>query len=591
MIGMPLAQPVSDALSSPLFDLLTTPLDDTAGLLGTLAALDRPLGVQWVEKAGADLLIGRIPREVAWATPPEFEQAQDGLVVRSDYRMAGLRLQEDEQGATVRICELALALAPRAAIAASRALAPNGAVAGFMGLTVAEKRIPRANLPSAAVPAWNRRWGDAIASRVATDSYSDYLARGAAMANRLVPVLERIFDALLRGRSPAEVQLDRLGDVHTEAQTLTPPRLAAAAVAGKGDGEPNRHVTKLQNILFQCSADLVRRFAKLPDGTGAYVGWLRELISDCDAALSEEPWNLVGEAPASLERLREILTMLQAMAGEAQRHGAGPIENWLASASKAAPGKALRIVGRSAVQQVQRSRDAFARDIRERAAQAGIHVDIRVRSNPSAIVPWPPSEVLALPAGDNIDAAFSATMDVAPRMRELIDPMVRLTVAPVVAGQVMPGLALSGYETLLPRGKEIEEWLAQAGLPAFRPQVLTALDRAIDVASGLQSMDRLGLGLPGRPHAEQDARPELERDFQQLIERFDQLAQALEPTLAKLGREMIERVRSGEFPFADTTQAALEGELPEEIAKLAALRLTMAQWELKSLPSSGDDKT
>ncbi|MDG5487388.1 hypothetical protein NYR55_01940 [Sphingomonas sp. BGYR3] len=109
--------------------------------------------------------------EIAWATEPTFEESPDGRVIRCDYNEIGIPGEDGTHDKVVRICEVALALSPRSDIAASAARAPNGEVVGFGGLPLAEKQIPRANLPAAALPEWNRRWRDAIAIRVAAPTY------------------------------------------------------------------------------------------------------------------------------------------------------------------------------------------------------------------------------------------------------------------------------------------------------------------------------------------------------------------------------------------------------------------------------------
>src|SRR3546814_3800043 len=96
--------------------------------------------------------------------------------------------------------DLILALCPSADIAVSNAITASGELARLAQLPLATKRIPRENLPPPSVPQWNRRWGDLISRRVAAPSYSDYLARGVAILDALVPTLEKVFDAHFRGK-------------------------------------------------------------------------------------------------------------------------------------------------------------------------------------------------------------------------------------------------------------------------------------------------------------------------------------------------------------------------------------------------------
>ena len=171
----------------------------------------------------------------------------------------------------------------------SNAITASGELAGLAEHPLATKRIPRDNLPPPSIPRWNRRWTDLISRRVAAPSYSDYLARGVTILNGLVPALEKIFDAHLRGKDALGSLFERLNALNAETEALTAPAISPLEAFGVGSEDTNTDVTKFQNLLHSASANLIRRFAKLPEQTGAYIAWLSDLISDVDAAIFEEP--------------------------------------------------------------------------------------------------------------------------------------------------------------------------------------------------------------------------------------------------------------------------------------------------------------
>ena len=581
MIGMPFNAVVRAALAAHTCAFLKGPLDDVAGLLGTLAVLDRSLAIAWVDQAGARATIERLQCEVAWASAPTLEQAPDGPVTRCNYWWISDSIQTDPHSAVVRICELVLALSPRSEIAASTALAPNGEVAGSSIVPLAEMRIPRGNLPTAAIPVWNRRWRDAIAGRVATPSYSIYLSRAADITGRLVPLLKRIFDAYLRGRSVAPALLESLGNIYTEAEALTPPGVAVASATGTGSGEPNTAVTKLQNVLFSASANVLRRFAKLPDGAGAYIAWLGDLIEQVDAAVEEEPWQLIGaDVPASLGHMRELLAAMRELAGKSYANGLNPVQHWKGVVRKARQGNALRMAATAAGAQSSRQREVLVQNLRKRAEEACLNVDIRIREDHKAILPWPPSEVLGLLSSTSIHEAASAVDAVAPALRKLVDDKMRLTVVAVVDGQALPDLSLSGYETLFPLSDAVDSWISKLCLSTFRSRAVVALDKAITFASGLESMDRLALGMEGRSPVELEGRETLEMLLIKAGDEFDRVCMPVSLELATAGRNLLLHARSGDLAFADATHEALHGGTPASLLEFAELRIEIAQAEM-----------
>lgn len=580
MVGMPLNAAVRSALASRPPSILNGPLDEVASLLGTVAALDRPLAIAWTEQAGEEATIGRVPREVAWTSALVFEQASDGLVVRCDYRSVSDLVQSDAHGAVVRICELIVALAPRAEIAASTALAPNGAVAGSSVVSVAEKRIKRDNLPAAAIPAWNRRWASAVAIRIATASYSIYLSRAANIAERLPPLLERIFDAYLRIGKVPPVLLEKLGVAYTDAEGLTPPVVADVIQKEVVSGQVNTAVTKLQNVLFHASANVLRRFAKLPDGAPAYIAWIGDLLENLDDAIRNEPWHLIGDTkPPSLDRIRRLLVAMRALAGESHMSGLAPAQQWREVTRKAQVGRTLLTTGDVAEAQAIERRKKLASSYNQKARDAGLNVRIEVREVPQGILPWPPSEVVGLLPVTNVVEGVLAMSTAAQTLREFVDESIRITLIPVTEGHALPDFSISGYETLFPLIDIAETWIRSLGLPVFRSQCATAFGNAMGLASSLQSMDRLLLGLDGRPQAEVEARNKLEAQFAEAGDDFVRLCTSIVPSHVSFGLSYLAKTRSGDLLVADITHNALHQNGSASLFELMEFNIELMQAE------------
>lgn len=579
--GMPLHPTVRSALATRPVDLLAAPIDGVVGLLGTLAILDRNAAIAWVDDVGEQELVDRMPHEIAWATEPSFEESPDGPVICCDYNEIGIPGEDDTHDKVVRICEVALALSPRSDIAASAARAPNGEVVGFGSLPLAEKRIPRANLPAAALPEWNRRWRDAIAIRVAAPSYSGYLAQAAQLLNRLAPALDRVLNLIIRGKSVSDAQLIAMNSVHEAARELTPPAIASSVATGEGSGEFNANVTKLQNLLFAGSADVCRRFHQLPEGAGAFIAWTADLIKSADEAETQEPWELVGGVPASLGKIREILVRVRIIAGHTAGGTMHPGVSFATLLGKAKPDNALRLVASVAEKRMTAARDELAASIQSQLEDDGIEALVYVVEDPDGILPWPPSKVLVvIPLISQMEIESHAIATLAAR--QAVPNGIRLTLMPSVDGRVLPARSVSGYETLLPLPDEADVWIERLGLPSFRPEISPILNMAVATASALQSMDRLNLGIAARPPVELQTRDKLEDEFASTRDLLVAKVDDLDPEGTALVLSLLDRIRSGEAGFADGVQEFTVSQVPNEIIQeLSGLQIALDDAEFE----------
>lgn len=263
LVGMELPESLRSALLAVRPDFEAVDLSDVADLLGAIHLIDPRIASSWVEAPMRNRLLERVPCEIPWAGPVTVEAAPEGRLLRSVIYYVAPSVQARLNDEVAPLCATLLGLDPSAMVAAVDALAADGLPSG---LPDASKRIPRKNIAPTALPAWNQRWIAAAARLVGNESYTDYLHRSYGMLERLLPVLERIVDTTLRGKPPQAKILERFGNIHDASRQLTPPRDAAP-----NGSAPVEHSTPLQNLLFHCSADLVRRFIKLPDDYGAFV--------------------------------------------------------------------------------------------------------------------------------------------------------------------------------------------------------------------------------------------------------------------------------------------------------------------------------
>ncbi|MDE0260955.1 MAG: hypothetical protein OXJ37_00935 [Bryobacterales bacterium] len=580
LVDMPISDVVRSALRDVPADLASADLKRVAPMLRTLSTIDRRAALCWVEKVGQEELFGLISKEVPWAGPVTIGKEDGATVVGCDLWYVAPSKQKDAHGAVVELCELMLALCPSADVARSRAITSSGVTAGVSGYAIADKRIPRENLPPPCVVQWNRRWWELIARRVAAPSYSDYLARATAILNALVPTLHRVFDAHLRGKDVPTRLVDKLNSLNEATQALTPPAVSAYDASGTGDREVNKSVTRFQNVLISASVNVVKRFVRLPDGAGAYIGWLNGLIADTEAAVNEEPWELLaGSAPEALGRLKSLLATLRSLAGEAHERNEQPARTWIDRAKRAQRGNAIRVIGGAAKASAdKRLRRRKARMERE-ARGAGLIAVFHVREEARGALPWPPFEVLALvPAGDLPHAAATVEESIEP-LRRIVDGTTRLTIVPVIDGVAIAALGQSGYQTLYPGTDSVAEWLDYVGVDGLQSDAAESLGQVLGLAVQLGAMDSRGLGLAGRPLEEREVRERLEEE---LGERRTELEQQLRRFDRDLGERIVgllAAARAGKVDYMAEVQDGLDGVASPLLEEAGYLTLCMLEEE------------
>lgn len=560
LVGMPLSAATRAVLRQAPDGLMNADLNLVWSVMGTLSALDREIASHWVTEVGQEALFARIQTETAWAGAVTIENADEGVIVRCDFWYVAGSVQDNPHDAVVSLCELILALCPSADIAVSNAITASGELAGLAQLPLATKRIPRENLPPQSVPKWNRRWSDMISRRVAAPSYSDYLARGVAILNALVPTLEKIFEAHFRGKNAPNVLFVTLNSLNAETEVLTPPAVSSLKASGAGSSETNTNVTNFQNLLHSASVSLVARFAKLPDQSGAYIAWLSDLIAGVDTTISEEPWLLIGDnPPPMLTRLKTLLKSVRLLAGEAHERQQVPAITWVSQARRTQRGNSLRAVSVAATASGEKRLALRKAKIESLAEKAGIVAEFHLRVNAKGILPWPPVDVLALLPASDIAGAVVALAEQAELVRSLVDSSIHLTIMPSIEGVTFPTLARSGFQTLFPDAEGATAWVDELGLRQAPSAIAGLFGAVLSLAGELGAMEKKGLGTEARPKEEITARRSLEAAFAGKSEELNRCLDVCDQYLQTSIYDLIENLRSGDIDFSAEAQASIGG--------------------------------
>jgi energy-coupling factor transporter ATP-binding protein EcfA2 len=569
-VGIGVSSVLHDQLRTLQPDLKIGRLEDVAKLLGTISLIDKNIAEAWVEFAGQQYLFERIYNEVPWVSRPDFRLEDEGLAVCADVHYVAASRQPDIHGEVVHLCELLLAIAPRAEFAVSNAIGPDGKVIGFGGHALVSKRIPRKNLPPSALPEWNKQWIKEVADRIAAPSYTDYLNRAIALLHDLVATLESILDEWFRKGKVSEANCKRLNFINDQAETLTPPRVTPHAATRDGNANKNEAFTKLQSVLFDCSANLITRFNKLPDGANGYIFWTRDIINNTDAAIEGEPWHLLIEGPPKeLQRLQQIVQVLRLMAGEAGVRNVNPIQAW--HKPKAQRKTAFRLAAIEAHSMLERLLAKTKAEIKRVLDKVSSSMNIHIRLNENENAPWPPAEVLITLSITDVSDWIIAIAENESSLREAVGFGRKIIVVPLVDGVAVDRLALGGVNTLFPHAGEAFAWLKLEGIAVLDDIRVRAFIAVTDPLTEISGIKQFGYGGKDRPLLEQEALTSAYLNLDNSLCYLRTLL-ASSPQILTQIEELVGNASSGQMPFATEMIASLHGEIHPAFVEILAIQ-------------------
>ncbi|SEA01925.1 hypothetical protein [Alkalimonas amylolytica] len=573
MVGLVIPEYVKSALRaiSPQFDDID--IEGAADLLSAVQLIDHQTAVAWTKGEVLKRLLARVPEEISWAAPVEVEAAPEGRLLRSSIFHVSDSIQRDIHEETVQLCKHLFGLDPTVTVVAVDAIAADGLPLGLEGgPPIATKRIPRKNSPPTTLPEWNQLWTEAAARLVGAESYSAYLKRAEELLGKLVPVLERIVDFTLRRKATPSKILVKFGEVHDASRLLTPPRDGAS---GK---EPEKFSTPIQNILFNCSSELIRRFLKLPDDYAAYIFWVEDLLKSVELAKSE-PWELIGKSPDDqLQRLKWVIESLRLLAAEAGSCSSNPVHLWSEKARKASLGNALRIVKFSVDEQLRTRSISYINQVRTNLEKVGINAELYTRPNWDSPLPWPALAILII-----VDISSPVDWPVwlvenGEQIRNIVGESRRIWIAPRINGWMVSRLTVGGVGTLFPFQYAVDDWLDILKVPRLNDSFAHNAERVVNLIVELDNLRCFGLGVEGRPVAEQIVRENTEQQLSEELFRFEELAS--ETSVQSLPRQLNEMVLNGQIALAKSVAAATHGQILPGIEAIIEIQSLMLEEDI-----------
>lgn len=558
-------------LSSLHLPLSKLPLEDVISILDAGETISPSISLAWTSQAGHAGLLQRLSRETPFTLPLTIEETSEGIVVHGDIFEAALAPGDSPNDRLVTHVNAIMRLEQQAAYAHVRLVDMNGEKTLHLD---AEKRIPRVNAPPKALSQSNSKVIDVVAREVSDESWSQYLSSGEALLRRGLRAFRKLLDSAMVGRVDNEA-LNELNDVVTACDNLVapsdPPSSGAHDAALSG-----RHLTPLQDLIFNTNAFLISRIIQLPVQAAALASQVAGMVKRAEDA-KREPWTLVRDVhPTALDELQKTLREIEVIALEAAASGANPRTRW--SKINGKPKGAFDIVASG-------SRVAFSRRIKARCSEIYQLVSVEF-PNSNVIAPglsdgilWQTRFVATFSVGsfEEFQAWIDNAHTAGERLRARMDDNEDLVLIPLLNSQaaidyayqlsrgkpnsmVAPILVAAGQTNLL--GAPDQRAIIRVQGTVLRHPV--ELERFFQAARDFAGMSQMRLGGSDRPVAEQE-----------------HLTQAL-TALADDGPRVLQLFESIDHPAIDAVRTILQVTLSGDVGD-EATGSTLSPDDLRNL--------
>lgn len=489
-------------------------------------------------------------------------------------------LDHDVHGAVVDLCRLYMALFPDVDAVAGKAVDGSGELVGFRGHHVADKKIPRSNLPSLPEVRWNRELLNGFAD-AGSESRTERLVVEARLLERATAASVEAADRWVAGHGLASTLTAELGEITEVAGNVWKRERASVDPSVKGEALPD--IGDLASALkLLCGNALQRLFASANMGLAAFlwdtvrkdllktvgVGYWRLLGTDLD----EQVMDLV----TLVEQLHSVLGLrLREEAGSEIVWGARGPDKTLAQAARAADeahAAHLETNVRSAVKAL--------RALGFVAAPAGVEPDKR-----QSLI-WPAEEIVITVDVNSLYSWLMAAQLILEAVSTEFDQLREVVVIPRRSGHLVPGMAQRAAKTsdglFFPANEQAERFVSNGGEPTLTGELGVTIMRVLALDAATEGISRL-MDHRALLAVETEALARIEDEMSAGVEQLqERIASDQTGLLDELLGAFLAEV--GESPASLTLTAISSGDADEVLGLLAVLQA--AEIELEQEPEN-----
>jgi alkylated DNA nucleotide flippase Atl1 len=433
--------------------------------------------------AGIDALGGeatlarRIEAEVPWLT--EVEQSEKATA-RADVAYVCPSVQTDVHGEVVRLCQLLLWSLQSLEVAKCSAISPAGGLAGYKGVPLANKELPRQAVPSPMQVAWNRTRMRIASNLVSIDRVTTRLLRERELIPTVESHLRDVGNSWCRGQRPGTDIIAGLASAVDEVARLSPfpipPEDDQGPLAPGAIAENDSFVFLIETLtanliprLFDSNANLLALYVML--------GKAEQTLEEISAPTR---WAAVGDPPSHLRHLAKTLHELRCVLGELH-NGGSTFKTTLRARTKRNPQKGLEIGAQVAVDAAQARVGKYTRRVVRELRGANLEAEVFRRTDvASDDWLWPPDDLL-------VAVHFKSIFDWPMKQDKIVAtcqaafPTQRtINIAPVRDGFIVASQAGRVVRSYFPLADAVAEWQDDKALPHVDEPIGDAFRAALD---------------------------------------------------------------------------------------------------------------
>jgi len=537
---------------------------ETAQLIDAARLVSLTVATAAVAAAGGPDRILELARDHPWVIGVEIgDEVIDGTgqrVLSFELLCVEGGVDEGAHEAVVELCRLYFALFPDVEVVRGVAVDAAGAPMGFRGYTVADKQIPRSNLPSLPEVRWNREMLNNFAD-AGDETRTERLSVEAELLERATAATLAAGSRWLAGGRLRSGDRAELVEITERASQIWKRERTSPDPAEQSTSEPD--IGDIASaVKLVCGNALPRLFDPPDMGLAVFlgdtvrtallktvgVGYWRLLGTDLDGA--------VLDLVAAVDDLRSLLIL------RISEDAGAPIV-WDART----PGQTLAEAARAADVAHEDRLDRRLRAIEIRLRALGLMATAqRVQADKHQSLIWPADGVVVLVDVPSLYTWLGAVEPMFNVIRNQFEDALReVILAPRRSGRVVPALALRRLTTSdgmpFPAVGQMEKFAAGNGLEAMEGDTGAAIMRVLHLEAAVEGIRRMEAVRTLRD-LEADC---LARIEERLSEDIEAISNALQSDGTGLLRELFDLVvsQTDGATSAETAHAVTSGEADE----------------------------
>lgn len=398
---------------------------------------------------GSTTLLERLERDLPWVRDARLATSDEGQpTVEARYAYVAESAQPPAHDAVMDLVGYLAAFAPSATKIICTAIDATGDAAG-LGMALADKAIPRENLPSKADICWSRACSRAAIAAVAAPTATErqLAARDAIVAT--ARLARRAGDLFVSGRAPTSQLMAQLRALVESGGTLRPAPIALEAPGPLDEGElPIKD--PVGDVVATTSSNLVPRL--FADENVASLAL--DLARQTGELSAPEQWRFVEEPPFDdLTELRRSLRFLHDVVAEQQLGDRRAL-----MALRAAGRKGGLVAAATAARHRSHDRmNVLTKSVTDELARNGVHAHVLMRDDdPGSDRPAQAELLVLIEVASMIEwpQRLATTIDLC---RPLLGDRVALLAAPIRDKRIVSSSAVAVLDSVWP-DERVRTW-------------------------------------------------------------------------------------------------------------------------------------